>query len=55
MMFFFFFPIYFWLHWVVFAVCGLSLVAVNAEFSLAVVHGLLIAVTSLIVEHGLKV
>ena len=46
---------YFWLHWVVFAVCGLSLVTVSADFSLAVVHGLLIAVTSLIVERDLKV
>ena len=52
---FFFFSIYFWLHWVFFAVCGLSLVAVSADFSLAVVHGLLISVTSLIVEPGLKV
>ena len=36
--------IYFWLCWVFVAVLGLSLVAVS---------GLLIAVTSLVVEHGL--
>ena len=34
----------FWLHWVFVAACGLSLV---------VVRGLLIAVASLVVEHGL--
>ena len=36
--------IYFWLCWVFVAACGLSLV---------VVRGLLIEVTSLVVEHGL--
>ena len=36
--------IYFWLHWVFVAVCGLSL---------AVVYGLLIAVASLVAECGL--
>ena len=39
-----FFLIYFWLRWVFVAVRGLSLVAAN---------GLLIAVASLVAEHGL--
>ena len=45
---FFFKFIYFWLRWVFIAVCGLSLAAVSG-----VVHGLLIAVSSLVAEHGL--
>ena len=32
---------------------GFSLVAVRGRYSLAVVHGLLIAVASLVAEHGL--
>ena len=34
--------------------CGLSLVAVNGDYSLTVVCGLLIAMASLLVEHGLR-
>ena len=33
--------------------CRLSLVAVSGGYSLVVVHGLLIAVASLVAEHGL--
>ena len=47
--------IYFWLHWVfwVFIAAGeLSLVAEHGA-TLIVVHGLLIAVASLVAEHGL--
>ena len=40
------FHIYFWLHWVFIAVCGLSLVVVNEGYSLAAVHGLLTVVAS---------
>ena len=35
--------------------CGLSLVAVSGGFSLAVVHGLLIEVASLVTEHGASI
>ena len=51
--FFFFFKfIFFWLRWVFVAARGLSLVAVSGGyFSLRC--GLLIAVASLAVEHGL--
>ena len=42
--------IYFWLGWVFVAVCGLSLVALGPLF--VVMPGLLIAVASLVVEHG---
>ena len=48
MAFFFFF----WLRWVFVAVRGLPLVAVSVGYSVAV-HGLLIAVASLVAEHGL--
>ena len=34
------------------AACGLSLVPASGGYSLAVVRGLLIAVASLVVEHG---
>ena len=44
--------IYFQLHWVFIAVCGLSLVAVSEGYFLVAVRGLLIAMTSLAVEHG---
>ena len=48
---FFFF---FWLHWVFVAAPGLSLVAASKQGLLFVaVRGLLIAVASLVVEHGL--
>ena len=43
--------IYFWLHWVFFAAHGLSLVEWGLLF--LVVRGLLIAVASLVAEHGL--
>ena len=43
--------IYFWLHWVSIDLCRLSLVAGSRDYSLAVMHGLLILVASL-VEHG---
>ena len=42
--------IYLWLHWVFIAVHGLSLVSESGDYSLVVVPGLLISVTSL-VEH----
>ena len=44
--------IYFWLRWVFVAEHGLSLVEVSGGYSV-VVHGLLIAVASLIAEHDL--
>ena len=45
---------YLFLHWVFIAALRLSLVVVSGEgYSLAVVHGLLIAVASPVVEHGL--
>ena len=37
-----------------FLLCGLSLVAVNGGYSVVVVDGLLIAVASLVAEHGLS-
>ena len=46
---FFFF---FWLYWVFIAVCQLSQVVSSWGYSLAVVHGLLTAVASLLAEHG---
>ena len=53
--------IYFWLCWIFLAACGLSLVAVSGVYSscgergllFVAVHGLLIAVASLVAEHGL--
>ena len=45
--------IYFWLRWVFVAVRGLSLVAVRGGYSFVAVHRLLIAVASLVAEHGL--
>ena len=50
----FFFFFFFWLHWVFVAVRGLSLVAASGGYSV-VVRGLLIAVASLVMEHGLWV
>ena len=47
-----FFCFCFWLRWVFVAACGLSLVAASGGYSLAV-HGLLIAVASLVAEHRL--
>ena len=43
----------FWLCWVFVAVNGLSLVVVRWGYSLVVIHELLIAVASLVVEHQL--
>ena len=45
--------IYFCLCWVLLAVCGLPLVAGSRGYSLVAVCGLLIAMTSLVVEDGL--
>ena len=45
--------IYLWLRWVFVAACGLSLVATSEGYSFVAVHRLLIAVASLVVEHGL--
>ena len=47
--------LYFGLHWVFVAARGLSLVAASGGYSLAVVHGLLISMASLVTEHGLWV
>ena len=49
---FFFLFFFFWLRWVFVAVRGLSLVAASGGYSVAV-RGLLIAVASLVAEHGL--
>ena len=43
----------FWLHWVFIAERGLSLVTASGGLLFVVVRGLLIAVASLVVEHGL--
>ena len=48
-----FYFIYFWLHWVFVAVRGLSLVAASGGYSTLPLRGLLIAVASLVAEHGL--
>ena len=45
--------IYFWLHWVFVAARGLSLVAASGGLLFITVRGLLIAVASLVAEHGL--
>ena len=45
--------IYFWLCWVFVAARGLSLVVVSGGLLFVAVHGLLIAVASLVAEHGL--
>ena len=44
-------PVY-WLHWVFVVACRLSLVASSRGCSLVSVHGFLIAVVSLVAEHG---
>ena len=49
----FLFTYYFWLWWVFIATCKLSLVAVTRGYTLVAVHGLPIAVASLVGEHGL--
>ena len=43
--------IYFWLHWVFIAACGLSLAVVSGGCSLVMALGLLIAVASLVAGH----
>ena len=43
--------IFVWLHWVFVAECGPSLAEVSGDYSLVAVHGFLIAVASLVVEH----
>ena len=43
----------FWLHWVLVAACGLSLVAASGGLLFVAMHGLLIVVSSLVVEHRL--
>ena len=50
-LFFIFYFLFFWLHWVFVAARGLSLVAVSWGLLFVAVHGLLIAVASLVVEH----
>ena len=44
---------YFWLLWVFFAACGLSLVVASRDYRLIAVHGILIADASLLVGHRL--
>ena len=44
---------FFWLHWVFVAARGLSLVVVSRGLLFIAVCGLLIAVASLVAEHGL--
>ena len=51
--FIYFYFTYFWLHWVFIAAHGLSQVAGSGGPLFVVVCGLLIAVASLVVEHGL--
>ena len=46
--------IYFWLHWVFTVACWLAPAVATSSHFLAGVRGLLIAVASLIVEHGLS-
>ena len=43
----------FWLHWVVFAAYGLSLLLVSEGYSLVAVNGLLVAVASLVLGDRL--
>lgn len=45
---------YFWLRWVFVAVHRLSPVATSRRYSLAVAHGLLVAVASVVLDHGLR-
>ena len=50
----FFLRFIYWLWWVSFAVCGLSLVVEIGCYSLVVGHGLLIEVASLVEEYRLQ-
>ena len=45
--------VFIWLLWVFVAMCGLSLVVASGGYSLDAVHRLLIAMASLVAEHGL--
>ena len=45
--------IYFWLHWVFVAACGLFSSCDERGLLFIAVHDLLIAVVSIVVEHGL--
>ena len=45
---------FFGLHWVFVVAHGLSLAAASGGYSRVVVHGLLIAVASLVAEHELQ-
>ena len=52
-----FFPfviLFFWLHWVFGAACGLSLVEASRGYSLVAVRGFLIAMASLVAEHRVQ-
>ena len=44
--------IFFWPCWILVAVCRFSLIVVSRGYSLIAVLGLLIAVSTLISEHG---
>ena len=48
-----FLSLFFLLHWVFVAALGLSLVVASKDYSPAAMHGLLLLVASLIVEHRL--
>ena len=50
----FFFLIFFWLCWVFIAVLRLSVVVVSRDYSLVVVHGLLVVVASLVLVGGFQ-
>ena len=49
----FIYVLYFWLCWVFIAVRGLSLVVASRGSPLVAMHGLLVLVVSLVVEHRL--
>ena len=49
-----FFLIYLLLRWVLVVACGLALAATSGSYTLVVVSGLLIAVSSLAAEHWLE-
>ena len=46
--------IYFWLHWVFVAACGIFSGCSERGLLFLVVRGLLIAVASLVADHGLQ-
>ena len=51
--FYFFIFRIFWLRWIVLAACRFTLVAASRGYSLTAVHGFLVSVVSLVVEHQL--